>query len=62
MQLYFFETLKLKKKKKRSPAVWSPQAGCAMFTVQAWATEPFCLFLTHVVLWILVTFHSMQSL
>lgn len=77
MQLYFFGTLKVKKKKKgkKSSAVWSPQAGCAMFTDQGWATEPvlslslslflslsMSLFLFHVVLWILVTFHSMQSL
>lgn len=74
MQLYFFGTLKVKKKKgEKSSAVWSPQAGCAMFTDQGWATEPvlslslflslsMSLFLFHVVLWILVTFHSMQSL
>lgn len=73
MQLYFFGTLKVKKKRKKSFAVWSPQAGCA-FTDQGWATEPvlslslslflssMSLFLFHVVLWILVTFHSMQSL
>lgn len=75
MQLYFFGTLKVKKKGEKSSAVWSPQAGCAMFTDQGWATEPvlslslslflslsMSLFLFHVVLWILVTFHSMQSL
>lgn len=75
MQLYFFGTLKVKKKGGKSSAVWSPQAGCAMFTDQGWATEPvlslslslflslsMSLFLFHVVLWILVTFHSMQSL
>lgn len=40
MQLYFFGTLKVKKKGEKSSAVWSPQAGCAMFTDQGWATEP----------------------
>lgn len=68
-----FRNTKSKKKRKKSFAVWSPQAGCA-FTDQGWATEPvlslslslflssMSLFLFHVVLWILVTFHSMQSL
>lgn len=68
-----FRNTKSKKKRKKGFAVWSPQAGCA-FTDQGWATEPvlslslslflssMSLFLFHVVLWILVTFHSMQSL
>ena len=37
MQMYFLNT---KRKNKVSPAVWSPQAGRAMFTVQNWATKP----------------------
>ena len=40
MQLYFLEHLKVKEKKKRALLFDLHKAGCAMFTVQGWATEP----------------------